>query len=597
MTIRYTELDVKQIRENLKNYLKGRPEFRDYNFEGSGISFLIDLLAYNTAYTGFYANMVANEMFLDSSTIRENINSHAKALGYFPRSARAPKATVQITFDLTTLIGTPPSFIEVPRYTTFTARFENQSLNFYTTERYTLPNNGNNVYTGNIDIYQGQLLTHTFTVDKELFPNQRFILPNGNVDTTHLEVKVKDSASAVGEYAYTLADDINLVENDDRVYFIQETGEGLYEVFFGDGVVGKRVENGNIVSVTYLITNGADYNGITKFVKATINPTYDNFAQSVITINPASGGQNKEDNKRIKLLAPLFYEAQNRAVNAQDYKTLILRDRPDIEQIQVWGGEDNDPPRYGVVYIAAKPKNALAFNTIEKEAILNTIVRPRAPISIEAVIVDPEYMSIKIDSIVKFDSRLENLQEGDIVALTKQAIGNYRETELQKFGSTFRFSQFINEIDEASPSILSNETEITLKFPFIPILLSTNTVEFSFQTELDLGDIKHGISSIDSSAFITNNVTTYIADDGNGSLYTYRKAAGAKIPLQINIGSVDYTTGKIRIPSILIESLPTDNNRIFFFAKPKSKDFSSTRSQILIIEDNDISIKTVNEGI
>lgn len=591
---KFTELDFAQIKENLKDFLKSQSEFSDFDFDGSSISILLDLLAYNTAYNAFYANMLANESFLETSVLRQSIVSNAKMLNYTPRSKTPPKA--QVTIDIYTTPGpgpASPAFITIPQWFKFTTTLNNKSYTFVTPQAYTLTNNGLNHYIANIEIEEGERLNQKFIVDRFLENKQKFILPNANINTKSIIVKVFENSSSVNFEFYSLANDVNDVNPDSLVYFLQETDDKEYELVFGDGVLGKRLENGNIVIVEYNLTNGPLLNGVRNF---SLGQSIGYNSVTLTTLEAAKGGVDEESDDSIKFLAPKYYESQNRAVTKSDYETLLLKDYPQIEFLRVWGGEDNDPPMYGKIFIAAKPKNAITFTVQEKADILANIVRPRNIISLEAVMVDPEFIKIMVNTTVNYTSRKTLRSSGEIETLVRQAIQDYRDTYLIGFNTEFRYSILVQAISSADPSIVSNLTEIKLKSTITPPLNIAQRYEIAFNSEISKGDSANNISGLLSTSFLYNGFQAFLSDDGKGNIFVFRYAGASKIIMENNIGTIDYATGKVIIPSLTIEGIVGSLETVDIIVTPLDNDFASSRNEILLLEDTDVRVNVVDDN-
>lgn len=599
---KYTELDFDLVKSNLKDYLRGQPEFNDVDFEGSGINVLLDVLAYNTCYNGFYSNMIANEMFLDTATIRNNVVSRAKALGYFPRSVRAPSADLELTL---TLNADPanPDYLVIPLHHPFLSKLDLKNVYSYTMEQYILHKTASTVsgdtYKGKATVYQGEKLTYKFVIDEEINPNQRFILPNTNVDSTLIFVEVVPFNGSTEVETWTQASDVLLATENDPVYWVQEADQQYTELLFGDGYIGKKLENGNIVNVTYFVTEGPLYHGLNKFTTASLsspgNFTVNTSGLRITTTRVLGLGAEAETTEEIKFRAPLYYDTQARAVTKSDYETLLMKDYPEIEYVKVWGGEENDQPQYGFVFVSAKPRDALTFSTLEKQSIINSIIRPRNMVSIQVEMVDPEYTNIVVNSTVKYKSRINTLSAGEVEQLVRDAIDEYADNKLKGFNSTFKYSTFVRSIDDADSSITGNLTEIQLKYGITPTFNVALNYNFSFQSPLDLGDVLHDIRSVRSTGFIFNGFETFIADDGNGNLFSYRIFGSSKIIVQQEIGTVDYETGNISIPTLRVQAIAGGGTTLYFYGIPKENDFSAIRNRILLLDQLDVNINVIDE--
>jgi hypothetical protein len=385
---------------------------------------------------------------------------------------------------------------------------------------------------------------------------------------------------------------LNVVTGESAVFWIQEVEDEKHEIYFGDGVVGKKLQNGNVISVEYMTTNGEDANGVKTFTATGPIDSLTNF--TIETVSVAQNGIALESNDSVKFLAPLYYETQNRAVNKHDYEVLIKKDYPQIEFIRVWGGEENDPPVYGKVFIAAKPFGALAFSNQEKETILNTIVRPRNPVSIEAVIVEPDYLQILIISEVLYSSKETSLTAGEIQVKIENDNKAYRDENLVGFDKKLRYSKIVEVINNADESIVSNLTSLKLKYTITPALNVTSSYQINLNTPVDKGDANNNVSALNTTAFLKDGLVSYIGDDGKGNLYIYRLVSGVKVITENNIGTLDYTNGQIIIPSLLVQQV-IDEDDIHFFVDPAKLDIIPVRNQVLVINDFDISISVSAE--
>jgi hypothetical protein len=411
-----TELDFDQIKSNLKTFLNSQTTFQDYNFEASGLAVLVDLLAYNTAYNAFYSNMIANEMFLDSAILRDSVVSRAKAVGYTPTSTRSAHAYVTLTLDLST-DGLPYT---LPKYTTFNTTIDDVDYTFSTDDTIVLQDYSQvaslTQYTAEeIEIVEGDVLTYSWTHDAE--SPERFIVPNSDVDTSTLYVTVQNSSSDLTSSVYTQVTDLNELTATSKVYFLQEIEDEKYEIYFGDGVLGKALENGNIISISYLVSHGAAANGANVFTDSS-----DSNITSVTTVYAAANGVSIESIEDIKYYAPKTYESQNRAVTKNDYQTLILTESPGLNSVRVWGGEEEDPPQYGYVMVCPKPIYGETLTPTAKTELTENILAKRNIVGVQVRIVDPTYLKLVVNSEVHYDSTLTNYSEGQLKQLVRTAI-------------------------------------------------------------------------------------------------------------------------------------------------------------------------------
>lgn len=588
---KYTELDFTKIKDNLKTFLKSQEQFKDYDFDGAGISVLLDLLAYNTAYNGFYLNMLASEMFLDSAILRDSVVSRAKHLGYTPRSVRSTIATINIeVFPASGPGPTNPASILIDTNQKFYSVVDNKKYIFTPIKSILIEPNAGKYIAEGVEIIEGARLTHRWTFDASATIKQRFIIPNANIDTTQLKVTVQESANNTAISLYSLHTDLNELGPEDQVYFLQESTDNKYEIVFGDGVVGKALVDGNIVTVEYIVSSGDAPIGSKKFTPVTKIGGYD--VSSITTVSPANGYVEQESIDSVKRLAPLAFDAQNRAVTKLDYETLIRKDIPSIQYLRVWGGEDNVPPQYGRVFVSLKPYTGLSFSTDQKAELINTYIRPRNPISIEVIIVEPDYLRLQVESLIQYRSSNTTLTEADIKSKVQAAIAEFRTTELNGFDADFRYSKFVQAIDDADPAIEGNLTNIKMKYRIYPPFNVPTKFEIKLNNAIDRGDIANGLSSIESSGFIYKGILTYAGDNGKGSLFLYRIVNDQKVVIQNDIGTVDYDLGEIILDGFLVQSIPDSKDYVDFVVTPKVQDVESLRNQILLMEDEDIILST-----
>ncbi len=402
--LRVTELDFDTIKQNLKNFLNQQSEFTDYDFEGSGLSILLDLLAYNTHYNAYYLNMVANESFLDSALLRDSVVSHAKTLGYVPYSQRAPIATINFTAQSAT---SNSGSLTIPSGFAFLSnQIDNTSYNFVVLDEITVLKANNQYYFENLDIYEGQLVTYVFNYDQASNPKQVFNLPDTNIDTTTIKVTSIPAAGNTQLTVYNKVTDVLDVTSTSEVFYVQENKGGKFQIYFGNDVVGKKLPDGAVVSVTYLVTNGTAADKANNFVATStlvdsLNEGINNYVIS--PISAASGGSLRESVDEIKFGAPAQFTTQNRLVTFKDYESYIKKNYPSVDSLSVWGGEDAIPPVYGKVFVSLKPKQNYYISETEKQRIVNDIISPKAIVSVGAEIIDPQYLYLLIDNYVEYD--------------------------------------------------------------------------------------------------------------------------------------------------------------------------------------------------
>ena len=495
--LRVTELDFDSIKTNLKTFLKSQTEFTDYDFEGSAMNILLDVLAYNTHYMGYYVNMVANEMFLDTAQIRNSVLSHAKLLGYVPRSMTS--ATARINITVTPPDGDPTSSITINR---LTDRFLTEAVdgstnyNFVTLDDYTAAKTGNSFVFNNVALREGEPVILTFTHDFSTNPKSRYVIPTPTVDTSTLRVIVQESVSDTTAETFTLSADLTELTSDSAVYFVEESEASKYTVYFGDGTFGKSLKNGNIIYVSYLDTNGDRANKASIFTSAGTLGGFSNI--SITTTQSASGGAEKESIEDIKFRAPVYYTTQNRAVTKNDYSLLLKRDYPNIQSLSIWGGEEYDPPQYGKVFISLKPTTGYEFTTSEKLAIVNDIIKNRSVLTVTPEIIDPEYLYLQSKIIAYYDPRKTVRSAAQIAEAVKAVVVQYGEDNLNSFNAVFRGSKLHALIDKADPSITSNDLEVYVqKRTQIVTGIKQNYI-IEFNTKLHRGGLQEKLVSYPS---------------------------------------------------------------------------------------------------
>lgn len=487
--LRIAELDFDSIKTNIKNYLKNQSEFTDYDFDGSGMSVLLDILAYNTHYMGMYVNFVGNEMFLDTAQVRASLLSLAKLTNYVPTSRRGSISTVDIKVTPGNTEDANLASLILPQYTRFFGTpVDGVSYVFTNTEAYSAEKaNGVFEFT-DVRLTQGELSEQVYTVTTEN-DKRRFTIPTTTLDTSTMTVVVQESEVDDAATVYTLAGDTNDLTSNSTIYFLEESSDanGYWTIYFGDGYLGKRPTDGNIVTVTYLDVVAGDSNGSRDF---TAIDGVGVFTANVIvtTVDSASGGSEKESIEDIRYRAPIHYVTQNRSVTKNDYGVLLLKDYPYIESVAVWGGEDNDPPMYGKIFISMKPKENYSISLIEKERIKDEIIRSRSVMTVFPEIVDPDYTYIKIKTSVNYNPKLTSKTEAELKSVVRNAILNYRNDNLKQFNSVFRKSMLQRYVDTADRAIISNSTDIYLQKRFEPILNTSFNYQFDFKTVLSKGD-------------------------------------------------------------------------------------------------------------
>ena len=579
--LQVSELDFDKIKANLKTFLQSQTQFQDYDFEGSGLSILLDVLSYNTHYLSYIANMSTNEMYLDSADIRKNIVSLAKMLGYTPTSPRTPRAQIDVVVNNAT-----GSSVTMQKGTVFTTTVDKIDYQYVTNADTTItPENG--VYKfNNITLYEGTLVTFKYTVDAN-DSDQKFVIPSSFADTSTLKVTVQNSNTDTTQSVYSLAGGYNSVSSDSKVYFIQEGSNNKYEVYFGDGVTGKNLEDGNVVILEYIVTNTVSSNGASKF---SLSGNIGGFTNVTITTDSNSqGGAIAETNESIKFNAPLQYAAQDRAVTATDYETLVKSIYPNANSVSAWGGEDDETPQYGVVNISIKAKSGTVLSDTSKADIV-TQLKPYNVASVRPVIKDPETTSVVITSNIKYDAKSTAKTADTLKADVIDKLTTYNASTLQKFDAVFRYSKVTGLIDGADDSILSNITTVKIRKDFQPLISTSAKYNIYFRNALYNPHSGHMASAggiLTSSGFRIDGNTNecFFDDDGAGNVRLYYISSGVKNYLNSTQGTINYSTGALTINSLNIASISNidgvASTVIRLTVVPNSNDVVPVRDQIV----------------
>ena len=590
--LRVSELDFDTIKSNLKNFLSDQNEFADYNFDGSAMSVLLDLLSYNTHYNAFYLNMIVNEMFLDTASIRNSVVSRAKHLGYTPQSVRGAKAYV----DLTIYPPDTPSTIVIAKDTQFASTVNGVSYVFATTTSTTINVNANGIYTSaNVELSQGLPLTHRYTANTN-DPDQKFILPNANTDTSTLIVKIQTSASDSNTFVYSVANDTTTVNSTSNVYFLEESEDGKYEVLFGDDIIGRKPVNGNIVILQSLIADADQPNGASTFAPVGTVGGYANVVVS--TLSSASGGSLRDTVQKIKFNAPRSFQAQNRAVTLNDYIRILQRDYTAAESVVAWGGEDNDPPVYGKVYLAVKPAGGLTLSDATKTFIKNTILKDRNIVSVTPEITDPDYLYIKVDTTIKYNSVETDLTAATIQSQISNTIYQYGQTELGLFADQFRYSPLIKKIDETESAVESSLTSVKLKRTFTPTLNVSSSYTLKFSNQIP---VVNGVAQLSSTQFTHEDDNGIIRtgcelQDTNGTLQVFRTSGADRIVVANNVGTIAYASGNVALTTFKPTAIADGTANVEVTVALSSNDIKPLREQILLISNNDITVSMIDTG-
>ena len=586
-----SEYDFDAIKSNLKSFLQGQNSFQDYDFEGSSLNILLDILSYNTHYLAYLANMSTNELYLDSADIRNNIVSLAKMIGYTPSSPRAPMASIDIQLNNAT--GTS---VTMSKGTVFTTTVDNTSYQYVTNSDITITPSSGIYKFSSVPIYEGSLVTFKYTVDVNDV-DQKFIIPNANADTSTLLVKIQNSSTDTTTNTYSLAGGYNSVDANSKVYFIQEGQDGKYEVYFGDGINGKALADGNIVILEYIVTNKDVSNSASSF---SLSGNIGGFSDvTITTISSSQGGAEAETDESIKHNAPLQYAAQDRAVTTSDYETLVQTIYPNALSVSAWGGEDDETPRYGIVKIGVKAASGSTLTETTKADIVNKL-KPYNVASVKPEIVDPETTSVLLTSTVKYDSKSTTKSSDTLKSEITTAVTNYNTNTLQKFDAVYRHSKLTGLIDDVDTSILSNITTIKIRKSFTPTISSSTKYDIFFRNSLFNPHTGHnatagGILSSTGFKVTGSDLEQFLDDDGNGNVRRYYLSSGIRTYANETQGTIDYSTGQITLNSLNIASISNirgaTSTVVELTVTPNSNDVVPVRDQIVEI---DIANSTIN---
>ena len=580
-----SELDFENIKSSLKRFLSNQTQFKDYDFEGSSMAVLLDLLAYNTHYLAYNANFVANEMFMDTAQLRSSVASLAKLVGYTPNSARAPIADLKLVINDAT-----GSTVTIPAGTKFSSSIDGLTYTFVTVGDHVVqPVDG--VYTAqSLNVYEGTYVSYNYTFDSTDI-DQRFLIPSDRADSTTIKVAVQNSASDVTTATYTKATSITELNGDSKVYFLQEAEDGQYEIYFGDGVIGKKLADGNIISISYVVTNKTEANGATSF---SLSGSISGFTDVTITVNSsAQGGAEPESLQSIKTSSANFYASQDRAVTVEDYKSKTKQLYANVQSVSAWGGEDNDVPFYGRVYISILPTSGSNLTESTKSRII-TDLKKYSVASVTPVIVDPEITNIILRSSIKFDQTATTKVADTIKSDVITTITNYNANTLQSFDNMFRHSKMTGLIDDTDESILSNVTTVQLRKSFTPTIGSSQKYSIAFSNALynpHSGHASDGGGILSSSGFKIDGNTTdvfFLDDDGNGNVRRYKMDGSARSYANATQGTINYSSGLVEVNSLNVSNIENIRGAastvIEITVKPNSNDIVPIRNQVLEID-------------
>lgn len=594
--LRIAELDFDQIKTNLKAFLNAQTEFSDYDFEGSSLSVLIDILAYNTHYNAYLANMMMNEMFLDSAVKKSSAVSLAKMLNYTPISVRGAIANLDVT--VTSPTGLPPS-ITMERYTPFSTTVDGTSYTFLTNKTYTASRIGTTYTFTDVDVIEGSLQNFSFVASTP-GPQEKYIIPSLSIDTTTLQVVVQTSATNTTLETFTLCTDITGIDNTSSIFFLEQNSQGKYEIYFGDGVLGKKLTAGNIITAKYIASSGTGANvsdTITQTFTASASIGGSNSITTVVNSN-SSGGTDAETISSIKFNAPRVNATKNRAITADDFKTLIATNYSGAESIAVWGGEDNDPPYYGRVLISLKPFEGSFISDATKNLIATSILKERQMINIQPLFVDPDYLYIQMVISANYNSALTTLTSEGIKSLLSTKITEFFNTNLNQFGKNLYSSQLTKFLLEQNQSLVSITPVLKIQKRIVPTLNAENsyssTSSISFKNRIhpnELTSTKFYVNydGVSTLVYLNDTADTSPPDySGTGTVYLVN--ATSNIPLTA-VGTVDYSTGAVAISSLTPTGYITGQTGIYLTANLQelNSDVLVARNQIVVLDTSEKS--------
>ena len=608
----FQNLDFEDIKTQIKDYLRANSNFTDFDFEGSNMSVLIDTLAYNSYITAYNSNMVANEVFIDSATLRENVAALARNIGYTPRSKKSSKAIVSFFVDTSSYAVQPLTLTIKAGVVAVSNTYNQNNYSFAIMNDITVPVVDNIAEFNDISIYEGSYLTKTFTYREtgDNVPIERFIIPNSDIDTSTIKVTVSPNSAATNlKTVYKLTDNIIDVDNNSLIFLLQEVADEKYEIIFGDGKFGKKLEDSNHIIVSYLSTNGIDANGVNSFtftgnIQDNSGVTVTEGISDLATVNSSENGDSVESVSSIKKYAPLVYSAQNRAVTADDYKAIITKIYSNTESVSVYGGEDTSPPQFGKVFISIKPKNGKYLSQIEKIE-LKTKLKRYTVAGILPQLIDLKYLYVELDTSAYYNANATNSVDALKTAITTTLNTYARANELNTFGARFKFSKAMRLIDQTDSAITSNITRVAMRRDLRPALADLATYEFCYGNAFNVNSL-NGFN-IKSSGFSVSGIsgTVYISDIPNpdrrtGRLILFKLLSSNQVAIiRNNIGTIEYTKGEILINAIIINStiINTDQPIIEISGTPKSYDVIGLQDLYLQLDNSNSLVTMVSDTI
>lgn len=581
--IKVSELDFDTIKANLKLFLEAQDTFSDYNFEGSALSVLLDILAYNTHYNALYTNLAVNEMFLDSASKRDSIVSIANNFGYLPTSRRCARATINMSVPVENNTATT---LSLPKYTPFTSG----DFTFFTVIEYIgvrSPDNTNYLFN-NVELLQGAPVIESFPVTT----NSKYILRNQNIDTSTIKVTVQEVSESLNVTTYAYSETMIGLDPNHQVYFIKEIEGGKYEIHFGKNNLGKEPVVGSTVFIEYMVTDGEAANGSAVFLSGA------NFGSipTITLVNSALSGREVESNDEVKYNVSHMFKTQNRAVTAQDYSDVIKANYADIDAISVWGGETQDPPIYGKIYIAIKPKSGLFLVPSEKSYILERILKPKIMMGVFPEIIDADYVDVQLDVRVFYNANISRWSSNQIVELVRQTIEDYNNVNLQKFDGVLRFSRLNRAIDDTDQSIVNSIMQMKLRKSVDPYYNQQVSYTVNFNNAIAISGMPEQYVMTNGFYIDASETVYYIDDNGAGRLrlFYYNPSDFTKVIVNSNVGTVDYNLGRLVISNLMITGVVESS--LQFIINPQPQNIKSKYNSIVNINPDYLTITAVQDN-
>lgn len=592
-----SELDFETIRGNIAAFIANNSSFTDYNYEGSGLSLVMDILAYNTHYNAVYLNMAMNENFIDTAQLRSSVVSIAKNLGYTPRSKKSSKTKISFRIPTTDPLN---SSLTLDKTIKFVGDIDGTTYIFQPTKAVSAISDGNRYTFTDVELREGTRLSIQYNAtDADGNPVDKFYINNFNIDTESIEVYNQEAGTSGDLQTYNLVSDITILDSESQIFYLFESTNRNYVIQFGDGVLGMKPESGTII-ISFQTSSGDKANGISKL---TLSDTIgagrgiglESFGSSDIVfdnIETTYGGASEESIESIRINALNNFTTQGRAVTAEDYKFFLERDYPQAESISVWGGQENIPPIYGKVFISFKPKNGFRITNAVKQEILTNILETKNILTVIPEIVDADYTFIQIDTSVLYNAKRTIYSSAELKSLILEKIMSYNAEELIKFGTRFSYSKFVNEIDKTDNSIISNYTLIKLRKTVNVNIDVTSTYTIDFQNTLRASTFRSatGFRALNDSTLGATNDEFFLEDDSTGLIRIYKIDSGNKVIVKTNAGTIDYSTGLVKITNLKPSSVVNTDNTLDVVAEPVEYTVASARNNILAIVDTDVNI-------